>query len=163
MGVGRDAPGEIGKRKSRIFTESGYIKYAAIVKFQNAGLLCAGGGGSEHVEGRSRSLGLSRTGPLVAVHHAGPDLCPTLQGANIALSSAIQAGYQLQVHHIKLPAVPKALMKPGSEYRNKLQRDTVLRECVAMLPSAAACVAAFVQRSKHQCMWRSDAGPQGIG
>jgi len=83
------------------------IKYAAIVKFQNAGLLCAEGGGSEHVEGRSRSLGLSRTGPLVAVHHAGPDLCPTLQRANIALSAAIQAGYQLQVQHIKLPAVPR--------------------------------------------------------
>jgi len=27
------------------------------------------------------------------------------------------------VQHIKLPAVPKALMKRGSGYRNKLQRD----------------------------------------
>jgi len=71
------------------------------------------GRGSEHVEGLPRScqafwvaaqeladgffaparlfpggivtLGLSCTGPLVAVHHAGPDLCPTLQGANITL------------------------------------------------------------------------------
>jgi len=96
------------------------IKYATIVKFQSAGLLCAGQSGSEHVEGRSRSLDLSRTGPLVAVHHAGPDLCPTLQKANIELSAAIQAGYQLKVQHIKLPAVPKPLIKPGSEYRNKL-------------------------------------------
>jgi len=69
-------------------------------------------------------LNQPRTGALVAVHHAGPDLCPTLQGANIALSAAIQAGCQLQVQHIKLPAVPKALIKPGSEYRNKLQRDS---------------------------------------
>jgi hypothetical protein len=41
------------------------------------------------------TLGLSRTGPLVTIHDAGPDLCPTLQEANITLSAAIQAGYQL--------------------------------------------------------------------
>jgi len=41
------------------------------------------------------TLALSRTGPLVTIHDAGPDLCPTLQEANITLSAAIQAGYQL--------------------------------------------------------------------
>jgi len=74
-------------------------KYAAIVKFQNAGLSCPGA-------------------VWDTVHHAHPDLCPTLQRANITSSAAIKAEYQLQVQHIKLNAVPKRLAKLDSEYHN---------------------------------------------
>jgi len=52
------------------------------------------------------------------VHHAHPDLCPTLQGANITLGAVIKAEYQLQVQHIKLRAVPKRLAKLVSEYHD---------------------------------------------
>ena len=75
------------------------IKYATIVKFQNAGLSCLGA-----VWG--------------TVHHAYPDLCPTLQSANITLSAAIKVEYQLQVQHTKLHAVPKRLAKLDSKYHN---------------------------------------------
>lgn len=57
--------------------------------------------GSERVEGLS-----SRVEVLVTVHHAHPDLCPTLRRVDITLSAVIQAEYQLQVQHIKLHAVP---------------------------------------------------------
>lgn len=63
-------------------------------------------------------LCLSRIGVLVTVHHAHPDLCPTLQRENITSNAAIKAGYQLQVQHTKLDAVSKRLAKLASEYHN---------------------------------------------
>ena len=74
-------------------------KYAAIVKFQNVGLSCL-----ETV--------------WDTVHHAHPDLCPTLQRVNITSSAAIKAEYQLQVQHTELHAVPKRLTKLAFEYHN---------------------------------------------
>jgi len=47
------------------------IKYAAIVSFFAPARLFPGG---------IVTLGFSHTGPLVTIHHTGPDLCPTLPG-----------------------------------------------------------------------------------
>ena len=74
-------------------------KCATIVKFQMAAFSCPGT-------------------VWDTAHHAHPDLCPTLQRANITSNATIKAAYRLQLQYIKLHAAPKRLAKLASEYHN---------------------------------------------